>query len=111
MTEEQKERFLTRFSRNFLREDAAAAAGITDKEATSYLKKKSTRSLLEDRIAARLAGDMLCRIQREYEAIAFTSSEDIRPGDRIRALEMLRHLAAESPRESGPTLIIRCEYV
>jgi hypothetical protein len=111
MTEEQKERFLTRFSRYYLREDAAEEAGITDDEATALLKKKSTRAILEDRIAARLAGDMLHRIRREYEAIAFTSSEDIRPGDRIRALEMLRHLAAESPGENGPTLIIRCEYV
>ena len=111
MTEEQKERFLTRFSRNFLRENAAAEADITDEEATALLKKKSTRAILEDRIAARLAGDMLHRIRREYEAIAFTSSEDIRPGDRIRALEMLRHLAAESPGENGPTLIIRCGYV
>ena len=111
MTEEQKERFLTRFSRSFLREDAAAEAGITDKEAIAYLKKRRTRSALDDRISARLAGDMLRRIQREYESIAFGSAEDIRPGDRIRALEMLRHLAADSPGEDGPTLIIRCEYV
>ena len=54
---------------------------------------------------------MLRRIHREYEAIAFGSSEDIRPGDRIRALEMLRHLTADSAKEDGPTLIIRCEYV
>lgn len=111
MTEEQKERFLTRFSRNFLREDAATEAGITDKEAAAYLKKKSTRAILDDRISARLTGDMLRRIHREYEAIAFGSSEDIRPGDRIRALEMLRHLAADSPKEDVPSLIIRCEYV
>ena len=111
MTEEQKERFLARFSRNYLREEAAEEAGITDKEAAACLKKKSTRSVLDDRISARLAGDMLRRIQREYESIAFGSAEDIRPGDRIRALEMLRHLAADSPGGDGPTLIIRCEYV
>ena len=111
MTEEQKERFLARFSRHFLREEAAEEAGITDKEAVTYLKKKSTRAVLDDRIAARLAGDMLSRIHREYEAIAFGSSEDIRPGDRIRALEMLRHLATDTARDEGPTLIIRCEYV
>ena len=111
MTEEQKERFLARFSRNYLREEAAEEAGITDKEAAACLKKKSTRSALDDRISARLAGDMLRRIQREYESIAFGSAEDIRPGDRIRALEMLRHLAADSPKEDVPTLIIRCEYV
>ena len=111
MTEEQKERFLTRFSRHYLREEAAAEAGITDEEAATYLKKKSTRAILDDRISARLAGDMLRRIHREYEAIAFGSSEVIRPGDRIRALEMLRHLTADSAKEDGPTLIIRCEYV
>lgn len=111
MTEEQKQHFLDRFSRNYQREVAAAEAGITDEVAAAYLKKKSTRAALDQRISARLAGDMLRRIRREYENIAFGASDDIRPGDRIRALEMLRHLAADSATEERPPLIIRSEYV
>ena len=117
LKQEQTQRFLDRFSQCYLREDAAAKAGITDAEAIAYLKRTGTRAALDERISARLAGNMLKRILREYEAIAFGKSEDIRPGERIRALEQLRHLtSSDTPGDTGtqgdaPSLIIRCEYV
>ena len=111
MTEEQKQHFLDLFSRNYQREVAAAEAGITDEDAAAYLKKKSTRAELGQCSSARLAGDMLGRIRREYENIAFGAGVDIRPGNRIRALELLRHLAADSTTEERPSVVIRSEYV
>ncbi len=112
MKQEQKQRFLDRFSQCYLREDAAAKAGITDAEAIAYLKRTGTRAALDERISARLAGKILTRIRQEYEAMAFGDDESIRPADRIRALEQLRHLAsADNTQGDAPSLIIRCEYV
>jgi hypothetical protein len=112
LKQEQKQRFLDRFSQCYLREDAAAKAGITDAEAIAYLKRTGTRAALDERISARLAGKILTRIRQEYEAMAFGDDESIRPADRIRALEQLRHLAsADNTQGDAPSLIIRCEYV
>lgn len=111
MTQEQKQRFLSTFSRTYLRETAAADAGITEAQAKACLKRKDTRAALDEMISARLAGDILSRIRREYETMAFGTDDAIRPADRIRALEQLRHLAAEAVEGDAPSLIIRCEYV
>lgn len=111
MTHEQKQRFLSTFSRTFMRESAAEDAGITDAQARACLRRKDTRAALDAMISARLAGDILDRIRREYESMAFGADESIRPMDRIRALEQLRHLASETVQGDAPSLIIRCEYV
>ena len=54
----------------------------------------------------------LTRIVEEYERIAFGDEAEIKPADRMRALEQLR-LILSAQREDGgaPTLEIRVEYV
>lgn len=110
ITESQKQAFLTRFSRDYDLLAAASKAGIKRSEA--YRLLKTAAPAVDRLVRARADGDTLAAIRREYEAIAFGEGEDVRPADRIRALEQLRLMASAGREDGGaPTLTVRYEYV
>ena len=111
--EEARASFIKRFAEGYDLPGAARAAGITRGEAYGLLEDAQVCRAIDRAVVARAAGKTLARIFREYEAIAFSEGEDVRPTDRIRALEQLRQIAASaSPEDEGPpALIIQYEYV
>ncbi len=110
MNERQKQRFITRFARDYNLPAAAKAAGIRRTDAYELLSRHA--DLVDGQVAARLSGTVLSAIRAEYESIAFDRGGDARPGERIRALEQLRLLAAADKEEgSTPSLTVQYEYV
>lgn len=110
MTEQQKQRFLARFSTAYDLPGAAHAAGIGRGEAYRLLKHAAAE--VDALVQARLAGEVLSAIRGEYERMAFGGDDAVRPADRIRALEQLRLIASAVRKDGGaPALVIRCEYV
>ncbi len=110
--QKREHEFLEKFSAAYDLPGAARAAGIGRDEAYRLLRSEEARALLDRRIIRRVSGEMLARIRAEYESIAFSADPEIRVADRMRALELLRVIAAsEAEGEDGPTLIVRYEYV
>ncbi len=110
MTNEKRRRFLERFARDYNLPGAAVSAGITRGEAYALLK--DARDEVDRLVSARLSEAVLASIRREYERMAFDETGEIKPGERIRALENLRLMASAGRADGGaPSLIIRCEYV
>jgi hypothetical protein len=110
MTDQQRSRFLGRFSEEYDLPRAAAAAGIGRGEAYALLKTAADE--VDRLVLQRLNDRLLAAIRREYEAMAFGDAEEVRPGDRIRALEQLRGFAqAERGGAASPSVTVRYEYV
>ena len=108
---EQRQTFLEQFALRYDLPGAAKKAGITHREAYRLLREEAGRRLVDERVTARRRGEVLSRIVREYENLAFGGEEDVRPGERIRALEQLRLIASAEGDGAAPTLTVRCEYV
>ncbi len=53
--------------------------------------------------------DLLRRIRREYERIAFDGGDDARTADRIKVMELLREFADADP--AAPPLRVEIVYV
>ena len=112
MTEEIRRDFLLRFARQYDLPGSAAAAGITRQQAYQLLRDPAARQMVDEQAARRRSGEILARIAREYERIAFSDEEEIKVGDRLRAMEQLRLLSsADSPAGAAPALNIICRYV
>ena len=112
MTEEIRRDFLLRFARQYDLPGSAAAAGITRQQAYQLLRDPAARQMVDEQAARRRSGEILARIAREYERIAFSNEEEIKVGDRLRAMEQLRLLSsADSPAGAAPALNIICRYV
>lgn len=110
MTEQQKQRFLTRFARDYDLPAAVRTAGIGRGEAYRLLKEEA--AAVDRLVRQRTDGTTLAAIREEYESIAFGTAEEVRPGDRIRALEQLRLIASAGRADGGaPTLTVRYDYV
>jgi len=112
VTAQQKSDFLTRFARTYDLPGAAAAAKITRTQAYGLLRENDAREQLDRLITERRCGGIPARIMREYEALAFGDAEEVKPADRMRAMEQLRLLAsAEGADGRAPAVVIRVEYV
>lgn len=110
MTQTQKQSFLARFSRDYDLPAAARTAGITRDDAYRLLRENV--SAVDRLVQKRTDGETLAAIRREYEDLAFGAAEEVRAGDRIRALEQLRLIASAGREDGGaPTLTVRYEYV
>lgn len=110
MTETQKQSFLARFSLDYDLPAAARTAGIS--RADAYRLLSESASEVDRLVRERTDGAVLAAIRREYEALAFENAEEVRPADRIRALEQLRLIASAGRPDGGaPTLTVRYEYV
>ena len=92
MTAEIRRRFLEKFAQKYDLPGAAAAAKIGRAEA--YRTLRSAREEVDRRVQARISGKVLHAIRREYEKMAFGEGEDVRPAERIRAMENLRLMAS-----------------
>lgn len=111
MTEEKRAKFLLRFSEHYDLPGAAESAGITRREAYELLRRHDARDTVDTLVSRRRSGEMLGRIAREYERMAFGDDGEIRPGDRLRAMEQLRLMASGDAGGTSPSLSIVCEYV
>ncbi len=112
MTDLQKELFLARFARDYDLPAACAKAGVRRGEAYRLLKEVGAADV-DRRVQARLTDGVLSAIRAEYEAIAFDRAGDVRPGERIRALEQLRLMTEGEEPPVAPTsgITVVCEYV
>lgn len=112
MTEQTRRDFVLRFAQRYDLPAAAAGAGITRQQAYTLLRDPAVRDAVDEAAAARRSGEVLSRIFREYERIAFGEEEDVRAADRLRAMEQLRLLASSDANAgAAPTLSITCTYV
>lgn len=110
MTEQQKQRFITRFARDYNLPAAVRCAGI--RRADAYELLRTNGGEVDELVAARLAGRSLSAIRAEYEAIAFDRAGEARPGERIRALEQLRLMSTREKEEAdAPALTVQYVYV
>jgi len=110
VTAEKRRRFLEKFAEKYDLPGAAAAAKIGRTEAYRILK--TAREEVDRLVQARVSGQVLFAIRREYERMAFGEGEDVRPAERIRAMENLRLMASQGREDGGaPGLVIQYEYV
>ncbi len=110
MTDSQKQAFLFRFARDYNLPAAALAAGI--RRGDAYRLLRDAAAAVDRLVRERTDGETLAAIRREYESIAFGTAEEVRPGDRIRALEQLRLIASAGREDGGaPALTVRYDYV
>lgn len=109
MTADERETFLAEFSKSYDLPAAVKAAGIKTAEAHACLRAGGAAEV-DRRVQLRLAGEMLMRIRREYEQIAFAEGEKLT--DRIRALDQLRLMASAACEDVGDdVLTVRVDYV
>lgn len=112
MTTDERQTFLCRFAVGYDLAGAAKEAGVEVEAARQLLEEEDARRTVDAHVTARRQGEVLSRIVREYERIAFGSEDDAKAGDRLRALEQLRLIAsAEARGGAAPTLSIVVSYV
>ncbi len=110
ITEQQKQDFLARFSKDYDLPAAARTSGIGRREAYDLLRESA--KAVDRLVQKRTDGEILAAIRREYETLAFADGAEVRAADRIRALEQLRLIASAGREDGGaPTLTVRYEYV